>query len=1158
MTRLETGPPPVPGTRPRRSARSALPAGLSRPAGARRGAGAQALHRRHAPQRAAGADLGAAAAPARRLRHHPRRAAHRLRPRRHRGLRRRPPERPRPLGRQRQGPRSRTPPGSRRLMEAIERWHAERPVVPLRFGEPADLTALGRTADARRPAPPPRGRARPARLGRRRSTSRPARRRSCRSTSSHTCWLAGVAHVAVLHLDQRPRLRHPPGRGGAARALRARSRATPSRSSSACRPRPGPPGGSTPARSTTPAVAGLLARLAGRGFALALWDATTDVGVADAALRPDRHARRRAPPPASAPAATPTAASRRSGRSPRPPRPAPSPSPAPATTSAPASTPPASAVRFRRAHRKRRRRPGPPVAGDPDRVARLPARRPPRRRRRGDRAPAAARCSPSTSRASPGSRSSASSSPASSRQRRPARRSPAAAPPARAHARPHLRMAAVVFVGPSLAGAPRRAAAGRAPPRPAAEAGDLYRAARAGARVIGLVDGVFEDRPTVWHKEILWALERGVRVIGAASLGALRAAECAPFGMEGVGAIFAPLRDGAIEDDSDLAVVHAPARARLAAADRGARQRPRHPRRRRRGRRPVPPRGREPSRARAAALPFRELTWRRARRGPDPARARALAAWLPARPGRPQARRRAGAARRRRRRGRRRRRPPRRLPPRRDPLLAGRGRLVRARRRRTAPEERRSSTSSASTRRASSARWSAPSPAAPPPATRSSRRRRRPPTLVDDLRLATASPPPPPSATGCAAARTEPAALAAALAAEERLRARARGRPPPRSRRRCSTRCASTGASTRSTPAPPTSARASPAAPEPVFRETELAALVAALCARAGSRSTATTPTSSPARSASPTAARCTACSPRARTTPAPPRGDAADPHPPPAPPTPPPRAPHCACASSRSRPLAAPAAARDHHPLAARREVGPGPSDRRMYTIEPPASRPTAPTAGRPTVPPWRGPIAPRPCPRPDGHFDHLAPGDPGFRPVHLYGCVRFALDVWEGYLGRPIPWHFARHFARLELVALGAGTNAHMGYGYLEVGERPLPAARSSDYCLNFDVIAHEVGHALMMTFAGRFSPDRVTADYEALHEASADWAAMIASLHLDRRGRGAARDDARRPRHRQPPEPLRRALLDPARSASPTTTGRCGTSPPAGRTSTTWRCR
>jgi hypothetical protein len=125
-------------------------------------------------------------------------------------------------------------------------------------------------------------------------------------------------------------------------------------------------------------------------------------------------------------------------------------------------------------------------------------------------------------------------------------------------------MTAVVFAGPSLAGGPVPPYAGLTL-RPPAEAGDLYRAARGGARVIGLVDGAFEDRPTVWHKEILWALDHGIRVLGAASLGALRAAECAAFGMEGVGRIFERCRSGALEDDHELALTHAPAELGYAA-----------------------------------------------------------------------------------------------------------------------------------------------------------------------------------------------------------------------------------------------------------------------------------------------------------------------------------------------------------------------------------------------------------------------------------------------------------------------------------------------------------------------------------------------------------------------------------------------------------------
>src|SRR6185369_4259068 len=61
---------------------------------------------------------------------------------------------------------------------------------------------------------------------------------------------------------------------------------------------------------------------------------------------------------------------------------------------------------------------------------------------------------------------------------------------------------------------------------------------------------------SVWHKEILWALSRGVRVYGAASMGALRAAELSVFGMVGVGEVFRAFASGELEDDDEVAVVH--------------------------------------------------------------------------------------------------------------------------------------------------------------------------------------------------------------------------------------------------------------------------------------------------------------------------------------------------------------------------------------------------------------------------------------------------------------------------------------------------------------------------------------------------------------------------------------------------------------------------
>nr|WP_284537434.1 TfuA domain-containing protein [Pleomorphomonas sp. T1.2MG-36] len=79
-----------------------------------------------------------------------------------------------------------------------------------------------------------------------------------------------------------------------------------------------------------------------------------------------------------------------------------------------------------------------------------------------------------------------------------------------------------------------------------------------GANVIGLVDGYFETTAAVWHKEILHALSCGVRLFGAASIGALRAAECAAFGMTGIGAIYEAYAAGLVEDDAEVALLHAP------------------------------------------------------------------------------------------------------------------------------------------------------------------------------------------------------------------------------------------------------------------------------------------------------------------------------------------------------------------------------------------------------------------------------------------------------------------------------------------------------------------------------------------------------------------------------------------------------------------------
>ncbi|HRO10677.1 TfuA-like protein [Amaricoccus sp.] len=90
---------------------------------------------------------------------------------------------------------------------------------------------------------------------------------------------------------------------------------------------------------------------------------------------------------------------------------------------------------------------------------------------------------------------------------------------------------------------------------PPAEQGSVFRAVldhRPAA--IAIVDGAFAQRPAVRHKEILWAMSQGVEMHGAASMGALRAAELAPCGMIGHGLIYRWYRRIPLADDEEVAV----------------------------------------------------------------------------------------------------------------------------------------------------------------------------------------------------------------------------------------------------------------------------------------------------------------------------------------------------------------------------------------------------------------------------------------------------------------------------------------------------------------------------------------------------------------------------------------------------------------------------
>ena len=115
----------------------------------------------------------------------------------------------------------------------------------------------------------------------------------------------------------------------------------------------------------------------------------------------------------------------------------------------------------------------------------------------------------------------------------------------------------IVFLGPSL----DVTSAKRILPveyRPPAKRGDLIAAAREGAAIIGLIDGVFHQESAVAHREILAALKGGIRVIGSSSMGALRAAEMDTLGMVGIGEIYRMYKSGELISDDEVALVFDP------------------------------------------------------------------------------------------------------------------------------------------------------------------------------------------------------------------------------------------------------------------------------------------------------------------------------------------------------------------------------------------------------------------------------------------------------------------------------------------------------------------------------------------------------------------------------------------------------------------------
>lgn len=176
------------------------------------------------------------------------------------------------------------------------------------------------------------------------------------------------------------------------------------------------------------------------------------------------------------------------------------------------------------------------------------------------------------------------------------------------------------------------------------------------------------------------------------------------------------------------------------------------------------------------------------------------------------------------------------------------------------------------------------------------------------------------------------------------------------------------------------------------------------------------------------------------------------------------------------------------------------GPADDRMYTVMPIGKhQPYGPSDdGGLSIPPWLGPQDTPAVPDADGHFDYLRPGDPGFMSAHAYGAARLTLDMLERYCG-PIPWHFSAEYARLEILSIDNYDNASCGWGYLELGVNQQQRGRSYPFALNFDIIAHEMGHLAVFSMSGMPDPFSPAGEQRAFHEAMADLVALLAATQL-----------------------------------------------------------
>ncbi len=100
-------------------------------------------------------------------------------------------------------------------------------------------------------------------------------------------------------------------------------------------------------------------------------------------------------------------------------------------------------------------------------------------------------------------------------------------------------------------------------------------------------------------------------------------------------------------------------------------------------------------------------------------------------------------------------------------------------------------------------------------------------------------------------------------------------------------------------------------------------------------------------------------------------------------------------------------------------------------------------------------------------------------------------------------------------------------MGYGFRRSASTRPRTAASSRFSLNFDVVAHEVGHCIVYSVIGVPDPGTAGAEYYGFHESAADLTGADRRAAFRFRHRRVAGRKPRQPLHAQSRQPHRRTV-------------------------------